>query len=135
MEPTVVYVSTVYEGKETKARNAPQRKRGPLEEDEEGEDDQMDLFRRFFRQGPGNAVPEVPRRREGTGSGFIRSLFCRASRSFWIGAAVASAGTSPSRSPTISRSRTRASGVALPNSSAEWRNGALPRPGRWRRCW
>jgi serine protease Do len=70
LEPAVVYVSTVYEGKEAKTRSNPQRRRPQQEEDEEG-DDQMDLFRRFFRQGPGSAIPEVPRRREGTGSGFV----------------------------------------------------------------
>lgn len=71
MEPTVVYVSTVYEGKETKVRNSPQRKRSPQpDEDEEGSEDQLDLFRRFFRGNP--SIPDMqPRRREGTGSGFI----------------------------------------------------------------
>ncbi|MBM3794359.1 MAG: Do family serine endopeptidase [Acidobacteria bacterium] len=70
VEPTVVFVSTVVEGKPQRPVNEPQRKRrAPQAEEEESEEDGMELFRRFFgRQGPGEATP---RRREGTGSGFV----------------------------------------------------------------
>ncbi len=69
LEPAVVHVSTTYEAKPARAQER-KRTRPPSDEDE-GEDESMDLFRRFFR-GPGGAMPETPRfKREGTGSGFI----------------------------------------------------------------
>jgi serine protease Do len=68
LEMSVVNISTDYTPKQQSAarnrRNAP-----PTEEDE---DDPSDLLRRFFRNGPGGeALPQRPYRREGTGSGFI----------------------------------------------------------------
>ena len=67
LEPSVVNINTDYTPKvDTRRRRAPQ--------EEEEEEDGMDLFRRFFRNGP-NGMPDFPNprnfRREGTGSGFI----------------------------------------------------------------
>ncbi|MBM3737215.1 MAG: Do family serine endopeptidase [Acidobacteria bacterium] len=64
MEPTVVFVNTTFESKQ---KPTAERKRRNEDEEEES-DPQMDLFRRFFR-GPMPDMP--PRRREGSGSGFI----------------------------------------------------------------
>ncbi|MEZ5355164.1 MAG: hypothetical protein R2762_21230, partial [Bryobacteraceae bacterium] len=71
MEPAVVHVSTEYTGKQE--RTTAQR-RGPRPPAEEGDEQGLDLFRRFF----GDRLPEgmregpAPRqRRQGTGSGFI----------------------------------------------------------------
>lgn len=64
LEPSVVNISTDYTPKQTK------RGRGgvPDDDDEEG----MDLFRRFFRNGPGEeGAPSRPFKRHATGSGFI----------------------------------------------------------------
>jgi serine protease Do len=67
LEPSVVNISTEY-----RPRTASRRKG---EEEEEGEEDPMEMWRRFFRQGPGGRnTPEMPPRgfrREATGSGFI----------------------------------------------------------------
>lgn len=73
MEPTVVNISTDYMPKSRSKAKGPQ---SPDEEEpgEEGEEeDPMDLFRRFFRRGPGGGQMPSPRafRREATGSGFI----------------------------------------------------------------
>jgi serine protease Do len=66
MEPTVVFVNTTFDSKPA-ARTEQRRKKNDDDEEEES-DPQMDLFRRFFR-GP---LPDMtPRKREGTGSGFI----------------------------------------------------------------
>ena len=71
-ENSVVHINTVDEGKTPVTA----QKRGrPQPEEEEGEDDgQMDLFRRFFRNGPqgqgGMGMGPQPRKM-GTGSGFI----------------------------------------------------------------
>ncbi|MCC6540147.1 MAG: trypsin-like peptidase domain-containing protein, partial [Bryobacterales bacterium] len=72
VEPTVVYVSTVVEAKPQRAANDPQRKRrAPQADEDDGEEDGMEMFRRFFgRPGP-DAMPRGQQRREGTGSGFI----------------------------------------------------------------
>ena len=72
-ENSVVHINTVDEGKKAEA-TAPRRAR-PGQEPEEGEDEgQMDLFRRFFRNGPqgqgGQGMGPMPKRM-GTGSGFI----------------------------------------------------------------
>jgi serine protease Do len=67
MEPTVVNISTEFTPRTTRGG-----RRNPQSEDEEGEDDGMDLFRRFFRQGPGaEGLPPRAFRRSATGSGFI----------------------------------------------------------------
>lgn len=69
MEPTVVFISTDYTPKQPQVsrRNRPQQQQP---EEEGGEDeDQMDLFRRFFRGMPNS--PQRPLKREATGSGFI----------------------------------------------------------------
>jgi len=71
-ENSVVHINTVDEGKSPVTA----QKRGrPQLEEEEGEDDgQMDLFRRFFRNGPqgqgGMGMGPQPKKM-GTGSGFI----------------------------------------------------------------
>jgi serine protease Do len=71
-ENSVVHINTVDEGKQAAA--AMQKRSRPQQDEEEGEDEaQMDLFRRFFGNGPqgrgGQGMP--PQRRMGTGSGFI----------------------------------------------------------------
>lgn len=71
MEPTVVNISTAYTPKVTRLNN---RRGTPQTEPEAGEDDEgsMDLFRRFFRNGPnGENSPRRDFRRSATGSGFI----------------------------------------------------------------
>src|SRR3954454_20746926 len=69
MEPTVVNISTEY----TPKMNKGGRKGSPQSDDEE-DDDAQDLFRRFFRNGPGGGGEGLsPRafKRSATGSGFI----------------------------------------------------------------
>ncbi|WP_035958777.1 Do family serine endopeptidase [Bryobacter aggregatus] len=73
-ENSVVHINTVDEGKQNTSMS--QRRGRPAPDDEaDGEDDQMELFRRFFRNGPqgqggmGGAMPSP--KRMGTGSGFI----------------------------------------------------------------
>jgi len=68
MEPTVVNISTEYTPKMGKGG----RKGSPQSDDEE-DDDAQDLFRRFFRNGPGGGEGLSPRafKRSATGSGFI----------------------------------------------------------------
>jgi len=73
VEPSVVFIRT-----EAKAPSAAaQRRRAPQQQPGEGDDDDsMDLFRRFFGgpNGPGIPMPPgggAPRRREGSGSGFV----------------------------------------------------------------
>jgi serine protease Do len=67
LEPSVVNISTDYTPK------ASARKPGGNQEgDEDEDDDAMDLFRRFFKNGPqGRQIPPRAFRREATGSGFI----------------------------------------------------------------
>lgn len=65
LEPSVVYITSEY-----KLRPAAQRRRAPRPQEEEQEDEAIPgPFRRFF-QSPFDDIP-VPRRQEGTGSGFI----------------------------------------------------------------
>jgi serine protease Do len=68
LEPSVVNISTEYTPKPARSSG----RRSPQSEEEE-EDEGMDLFRRFFREGPGGQQRIPPRqfRRQGTGSGFI----------------------------------------------------------------
>ncbi len=71
MEPTVVNISTEYTPRNvsTRRKGAPKDEE---EEEEEGDQDSMDLFRRFFRNGPGaEGTPPRAFRRSATGSGFI----------------------------------------------------------------
>ena len=65
LEPSVVYITSEYRLQPT------QRRRAPQQEDEDSQDDSVipGPFRRFF-ESPFGQMP-VPRRREGTGSGFI----------------------------------------------------------------
>lgn len=67
LEPSVVYITSEYRIRPTTQRRAPRQ------EDEEGQDPGDSLipgpFRRFF-ESPFGQMP-MPRRREGTGSGFI----------------------------------------------------------------
>jgi len=60
LEPSVVNITTDYVPKE------PKTSRNRQDEDEQG----MDFFRRFFR-GPFNELPQMPFRRQATGSGVI----------------------------------------------------------------
>ena len=66
LEPSVVNISTDYVPKASA-----KGKRGAPSEDED--EDSMDLFRRFFRNGPGggDATPPKAYKRHATGSGFI----------------------------------------------------------------
>jgi len=66
LEPAVVHISTTSEARQTTARSPRRNPRQP----EEGDDEAMDLFRRFFG-GPLPQVPQQPFRREGAGSGFL----------------------------------------------------------------
>ncbi|MEO8657175.1 MAG: Do family serine endopeptidase [Bryobacteraceae bacterium] len=66
MEPAVVFISTDYIPKQPQISK---RNRPPQQGDEEGEEDQQDLFQRFFRGMPN--TPQRSQKREATGSGFI----------------------------------------------------------------
>ena len=57
--PAVVNITTEYVPKETGEAGAP------------SQEDEMDLFRRFFGEGPMGATPQRPMPRQATGSGFI----------------------------------------------------------------
>jgi serine protease Do len=70
MEPTVVNISTEYTPRNVSGKGG--RRSAPKEDDEEEDQDSMDLFRRFFRNGPGSeGVSPRAFRRSATGSGFI----------------------------------------------------------------
>ena len=68
MEPTVVNISTEYTPKMGKGG-----RKGAPQGDEDEDEDAQDLFRRFFRNGPGGGEGLSPRafKRSATGSGFI----------------------------------------------------------------
>lgn len=66
LEPSVVYITSEYRIQPTQRRRAPERERN---RDEDLEDMIPGPFRRFFESPFGQ--PPLPRRREGTGSGFI----------------------------------------------------------------
>lgn len=67
LEPSVVNISTEYTPRPSSRR----RNNAPRSEEDE-EEDGMELFRRFFRQGPGGEnLPPRAFRRQGTGSGII----------------------------------------------------------------
>lgn len=68
VEPAVVNISTEYKPKPETSRN---RVRPPAGQEGEDEDEGMDLFRRFFRQGPLGESPAPQPRGGGEGSGFI----------------------------------------------------------------
>lgn len=67
LEPAVVFISTDYTPKQPQVTRRNPHQQPPDEEDED--QDQMDLFRRFFRGMPN--MPQRPFKREATGSGFI----------------------------------------------------------------
>jgi len=68
LEPSVVNISTEYTPKTTRGA----RRGGPQGNDEEEDQDGMELFRRFFRNGPGTEnMPPRAFKRSATGSGFI----------------------------------------------------------------
>lgn len=69
VENSVVNINTVDEGKQQPAARGGNRRAQP-QGDEDEDEQSMDLFRRFFRNGPGGA-PQMPQRRMGTGSGFL----------------------------------------------------------------
>ena len=75
LEPSVVNISTDYIPKQTSAGRNDRR---PAPDQDEGDDEgAMDLFRRFFPNGPGGGgggqpgMPQRAHKREATGSGFI----------------------------------------------------------------
>ncbi|MGC8759068.1 MAG: Do family serine endopeptidase [Bryobacteraceae bacterium] len=65
LEPSVVYITSEYKIRPTQRRRTPQ----PDEDEDQGDNVIPGPFRRFF-QSPFGDIP-VPRRQEGTGSGFI----------------------------------------------------------------
>jgi len=68
VEPSVVNIRSEYLAKESQTAQRRSRNRQGDEESDPG----FDLFRRFFDfQGPSEGTPEMPFRREGTGSGVI----------------------------------------------------------------
>jgi serine protease Do len=68
LEPAVVNVTSSYETKQQRSAAPRRRQQTPSEE---GDDDGMDLFRRFFGQpGPGGQIPRM-QRPAATGSGVI----------------------------------------------------------------
>ncbi len=76
VEPSVVYIRTDYTPKAT-ASASPRRmpRNAPAPDAEEGDEDQMDMLRRFFGQGGGGqrgGLPmQPPSKRQGSGSGFV----------------------------------------------------------------
>ncbi|MBK7926559.1 MAG: Do family serine endopeptidase [Bryobacterales bacterium] len=68
VEPAVVNISTEYKPKQETTR---QRVRPPQSQEGEEDEEGMDLFRRFFRQGPLGESPSTQPRGGGEGSGFI----------------------------------------------------------------
>ena len=68
VEPAVVNISTEYKAKQENTRN---RVRPPAGEDDDNSEEGMDLFRRFFRNGPLGEAPQQQPRGGGEGSGFI----------------------------------------------------------------
>lgn len=76
VEPSVVYIRTDYTPKATAAAS-PRRmpRNAPAPDAEEGDEDQMDMLRRFFGQGgggQGGGLPmQPPSKRQGSGSGFV----------------------------------------------------------------
>ncbi|GIU76967.1 MAG: serine protease [Bryobacteraceae bacterium] len=67
LEPSVVYITSEYRIRPTTQRRAPRQEEGELDQDE---NIIPGPFRRFF-ESPFGQMPQPPRRREGTGSGFI----------------------------------------------------------------
>ena len=77
VEPSVVYIRTDYTPKATASVNQRRMPRNaPAPDAEEGDEDQMDMLRRFFGQrgegAPGGGGPmQPPSKRQGSGSGFV----------------------------------------------------------------
>jgi serine protease Do len=70
VEPSVVYIRTDYTPKAaTTARRMPRN--APSPDAEEGDEDQMDMLRRFFGGQGGQAMPQPPSKRQASGSGFV----------------------------------------------------------------
>ena len=78
LDPSVVYITADYTPKTGENVNPHRRMRPPSDNDNNNNkdnpnnDDGMDLFRRFFRNGPfGNEAPQRAFKREQSGTGFI----------------------------------------------------------------
>ncbi len=80
LTPSVVYITADYTPKTTEESNPHRRLRPPTDgdnnknkdKDSPNSDESMDLFRRFFRNGPfGNEAPQRSFKREQSGTGFI----------------------------------------------------------------
>ena len=74
VEPSVVYIRTDYTPKAvTASRRMPRN--APAPDAEEGDEDQMDMLRRFFGQrgegAPGGGAMQPPSKRQASGSGFV----------------------------------------------------------------
>ena len=68
LEPSVVYITADYTQKTVENP----RKKGPQDKEGDGSDDGMELFRRFFRNGPlSGDLPPRAFRQEQSGAGFI----------------------------------------------------------------
>ena len=68
LEPSVVYITADYTPKD---RTASLGRKPRTPGDDESGDDGMDLFRRFFKNGPGADAPQRSFRQEQSGTGFI----------------------------------------------------------------
>jgi len=72
MEPSVVYITADYTAKTVESPHKGAQEEEPGDSGKNPNDDGMDLFRRFFRNGPfGNDTPPRSMRQEQSGSGFI----------------------------------------------------------------
>src|SRR5690349_13716786 len=70
LEPSVVYITADYTPRV--ATENPHKQSNPKQDPGEGNDDGMDLFKRFFRNGPGAGdLPPRAFRQEQSGAGFI----------------------------------------------------------------
>lgn len=73
VEPSVVYIRTDYTPKAAAATSRRMPRNAPAPDAEEGDEDQMDMLRRFFGQGGGGQGMPMPppSKRQGSGSGFV----------------------------------------------------------------
>src|SRR5262249_31476942 len=69
LEPSVVYITADYTQKV--AAENPHKRPGEQQPQGDSSDDGMDLFRRFFRNGPSGDLPPRAFRQEQSGTGFI----------------------------------------------------------------
>src|SRR5438874_1821640 len=68
LEPSVVYITADYTPKSSEVNP---RRKPRAQGDEEGGDEGLDLFRKFFKNGPGGDAPQRSFRQEQSGTGFV----------------------------------------------------------------